>query len=136
MSAPWIGILIATVAAMAVGAAWYGGLAKPWLAAAGLDADEVKEGENPLMYAVAALAHLVMAWVLSGVIFHAAGGDGVSIGDGVISAFLAWLGFAAVPLVVTHRFQMRPWSLTLIDAGHYLAVLIVQGAILGWWMSG
>ena len=135
MSAPWIGILIATVAAMAVGAAWYGTLAKAWMTAAGLSAEAVKEGESPVIYAVAAAAHLVMAWVLSGVIFHAAGADGVSIGDGVVSAFLAWLGFAAVPLVVTHRFQMRPWSLTALDAGHYLAVLVVQGAILGWWMS-
>ena len=131
---PWTGILIATLAAMVIGAAWFGALAKPWMAAAGLDEARVKEGESPLLYLVAIIAHAVMAWVLSRIIFHAGGGS-VGIGDGLISGFLAWLGFAAMPLVVTHRFQLRPWSLTLIDAGHYLVVLLVQGAILGWWMS-
>jgi hypothetical protein len=31
---------------------------------------------------------------------------------------------------------MKPWSLTIIDAGHYLVVLLAQGAIIGWWGIG
>ena len=132
-STPWIGILIATVAAMAVGAAWYGALGNPWMRAAGVTREEVERGEGPALYALAALAHLVMAWAVAGLIFHIAPQGG--IGAGVAGAFFAWLGFAAVPLVVTHRFQMRPWTLTAIDAGHYLVLLLVQGAVLGWWMT-
>jgi hypothetical protein len=35
-------------------------------------------------------------------------------------------------MAVNYTFQRRPLVLTLIDAGHFLIVLIVMGAIIGW----
>ncbi|EFL89673.1 DUF1761 domain-containing protein [Ahrensia sp. R2A130] len=132
-SIPWIGVICATFATMLVGAGWYGGWAQSWMKAAGITEEQVNAGASPVLYIIAVIAHFVMAVVLSGVITHISPQGGIA--DGMFNGLLVWTGFSAVPLVVTHRFQMRPWSLTLLDAGHYLVVLLVQGAVLGWFMA-
>ena len=127
-----VAVLLAMVASMAIGAIWYSVLTKPWMAAAGFNAqqiDAVEKGGSPLVYVIAAISHLVMATVLAGLIGHL--GD-MNLWRGIVSALFVWSGFVATTMVVTHRFQMRPWSLTFIDAGHYLFALVAQGAIIGW----
>ena len=130
----WLGVAVATVAAMGIGAAWYGTFAKPWVEAAGFDENQrarVQANEDKSVYGIAALCNLVMAIALCA--FIAARGGGV--GTGFWTGLFAWLGFVATSTCVNHRFQFRPWALTAIDAGHFLAVLIVQGLILGWFLS-
>ena len=34
-------------------------------------------------------------------------------------------------IAVNHSFQMRLGTLTLIDGGHWLGVLLIQGALIG-----
>ena len=128
----YIAILVAMVASMAIGAGWYSTLGKPWIKAVGFSEEEVasiQKNGDPKIYVFAALAHLVMAYFLAGLIGHL--GE-VSLTSGAIAAFFVWIGFVVTPMVVNHRFQMRPWSLTIIDSGHYLLVLLAQGAIIGW----
>jgi len=128
----WIAIAIATLVSMGIGAAWYSSLAKPWIAANGFTDEQIKSVEandTPIIYVFAAISHLVMAFILSGVIIHA--GD-MTLGNGLLTAFLVWLGFVLTTMTVNHRFQFKPWSLTAIDSGHYLVVLLAQGAIIGW----
>ena len=60
----------------------------------------------------------------------------MSIRAGIISGFLLWLGFVITTMAVNHTFQGARRSLTLIDGGHWLGVLLIQGAILGWWGIG
>lgn len=43
-----------------------------------------------------------------------------------------WLGFVATTLAVNHTFQGAKKELTLIDGGHWLGVLLVQGLLIGW----
>ncbi len=127
-----VAVLLAMVASMAIGAIWYSVLAKPWISAVGFSKEEleaVENGGNPIIYVFAAISHLVMAIVLAGLIGHL--GD-MNLWRGIVSALFVWAGFVATSMVVNHRFQMKPWSLTIIDAGHYLFVLIAQGAIIGW----
>ena len=130
----WIAIAVAVVVSMAIGAAWYSGLAKPWIAANGFSEKQIADierNDQPWIYAVAALCHLIMAFILAGIIFHTSGAT-TDLGDGVLTAVLIWLGFVVTSMSVNHRFQLKPWSLTAIDAGHYLLVLLAQGAIIGW----
>ena len=127
-----VAVLLAMIAAMAVGAFWYSVLAKPWIAAVGFSKEEleaVENGGSPIIYVIAALSHLVMAIVLAGLIGHL--GE-ISLWRDLVSALFVWSGFIATSMIVNHRFQMKPWSLTIIDAGHYLFVLLAQGAIIGW----
>ncbi len=128
----WIAIVVATLVSMGIGAAWYSGLAKPWIAANGFTDEQIKSVEandTPIIYVFAAISHLVMAFILSGVIIHA--GD-MTLLNGLLTGFLVWLGFVLTTMTVNHRFQFKPWSLTVIDSGHYLVVLLAQGAIIGW----
>ncbi len=130
----WIAIFVATLASMAIGAGWYSGLAKPWIAANGFSQeqiDSIEANDTPMIYVIAAVCHLIMAFVLSGVIIHA-GGEQITLSDGLITSALVWLGFVVTTMSVNHRFQFKPWSLTVIDSGHYLLVLLAQGAIIGW----
>lgn len=114
------------VAGFIFGAGWYTVLGKPWMAAAGLDPETTKPGAGPMI--TAAIAQLVIAVVMAGVMFHA---DGLSLGGGLTCAALIWAGFVATTMTVNHRFQGKPWSLTIIDGGHWLGVLLVQGAVIG-----
>jgi hypothetical protein len=49
----------------------------------------------------------------------------------VISGFLVWLGFVITTMGVNHAFSGAKPMLTLIDGGYWLAVLIIQGAVIG-----
>ena len=134
----YLAVIIAAVAAWLAGAAWYGALDKPWVAAQGKTMEEFKaaraakhgspEGYAPFI--IAFLAELVMAWVLAGVVGHLGIGQ-VTLRNGLISALFMWLGFVVTTLAVNYAFGGRGLKLAAIDAGHWLLVLVVQGAIIG-----
>jgi hypothetical protein len=121
----YVAIVVAAVAGFAFGAVWYMALGKVWMAALGMT-EHPKPQPAPFLIAFA--AQLVMAWMLAGALGHL--GD-VSVVAGLITAALIWVGFIATTLVVNHRFQGAKWSLTLIDGGHWLGVLLVMGVVLG-----
>ena len=130
----WLAVGLATIVSMAIGALWYSVLTQRWIEACGFSPEQIasiEANDKPVIYLFAVISHLVMAVVLSGIIFHTAGA-GSTLGNGLVVGFLVWLGFVLTSMTVNHRFQFKPWSLTIIDAGHYLAVLLLQGAIIGW----
>ena len=91
-------------------------------------------GTVPWPFIISFVALLVMAWMLAGVLLHLArGGMVISVRAGVISGFFLWFGFVITTMAVNHAFHGAKRSLTLIDGGHWLGVLLIQGAILGWW---
>jgi hypothetical protein len=116
----YLAILAATVAAWIFGAVYYTALSKPWLAAAGITMAEMKRrqagGAGKLTsiapFILSFIAEIVMAWVLAGVLGHLGPGQ-VTIRNGLISALFLW------PM------------LTVIDAGHWLGVMLIMGAIVG-----
>ena len=79
---------------------------------------------------MAFIAELIMAWVLAGVIGHLGAGQ-VTLRNGVISAAFLWLGFMLTTMTVNNMFGMRKPMLTVIDAGHWLLVMLTMGAIIG-----
>jgi hypothetical protein len=95
----------AAVAAWLVGAAWYMALAKPWMSALGKSRDALMgpSGKpSPVPFVMSFLAERVMARVLA--------------------------GFVITSMTVNHRFGgARPMP-TVIDVGHWLAVLVIEGA--------
>ena len=122
----YLAILVAAITAFATGAVWYGILGNRWLAALGKTRDEIKP--TPLPFVIAFVAELIMAFVLAGIIGHM--GE-VTIHIGIMSALFVWAGFVATTVVVNNAYQGTPWSLPLIDAGHWLAVLLVMGLVIG-----
>ncbi len=125
-------IIFAAVAGFMFGALWYGLLGKKWMAAAFIDPEEMNNSglsslQKALPFIFAALANLTMAFILAGLIGHFT----VDLRHGLITAGFIWAGFILPTIVVNYGFQMRPAQLTLIDAGHWLGVLMVMGAIIG-----
>jgi len=121
----YIAVVVAAVAGFAFGAVWYMAVAKLWMAALGIT-EQPKP--KPAPFIIAFVAQLVMAWMLAGALGHL--GD-VSVLAGLITGALLWVGFVATTLVVNHRFQGAKWSLTLVDGGHWLGVLLIMGLVLG-----
>lgn len=124
-SVNWLGILGATVGGYVFGAIYYSVLSKPWMAAVEFT-ERPKPAPGPLITAF--VAQLVMATMLFGVVGHL--GD-VNPRRAIISALFIWVGFIVTTMIVNHRFQGAKWSLTMIDAGHWLGVLLVMAVILG-----
>ena len=122
----YLAVLVAAIAGFALGAGWYGALGKQWMAAAKVTRADLSTSKT--VFLIAAICQLVMAFLLAGVMGHL---GRVDVAGGLTIAFFLWLGFVATSMTVNHRFQGKGWALTAIDGGHWLAVLLVQGAIIG-----
>ena len=129
----YLAILLAGIAGYMFGAVYYGTLANAWLDALGKTKEEVMgpDGKgSKLPFVLAAIAALVMAFVLAGTIGHLGAGQ-VTLRNGIISGAFVWAGFIATTVTVNNAYQGQSFKLTMIDAGHWLGVLIIQGAVLG-----
>ena len=128
----WLAVLIAAVASFIAGAIWYGVLGRQWMTA--LDWSDAEKASNTRPPTVAMIvsfvAELAMAFVLAGVIGHLGPGN-ATIRNGIISGAFIWAGFVVTTLAVNNAYARRKPMLTVIDAGHWLLVLLVQGAVLG-----
>jgi Protein of unknown function (DUF1761) len=128
----YFAIIVAAIVSFMFGWLWYGVLlSKSWMAAAGKSEAEIKaQGASPAPFVIAFVAQFVMAWVLAGLIGHVGSGQ-VTFKIGMITAALIWIGFVITTLAVNHAFQGAKRSLTVIDGGHWLGVLLLQGGIIG-----
>jgi hypothetical protein len=134
----YLAILVAAVAAWIFGAVYYTALSKPWLAAVGITLEEMKrrqaEGVGKLKsmfpFILSFIAEIVMAWVLAGVLGHLGPGQ-VTIRNGLISALFLWFGFILTTIATNNAYPGRKPMLTVIDAGHWLGVMLIMGAIIG-----
>lgn len=133
----YLAVIVATVAGWLAGAVWYGVLAKPWTGAHGKTIEQHKAEQAALKgtphawlpFVLAFLAELVMAYVLAGMVGHL---GAVTIRSAVISGLFVWAGFMATTMLVNNAFAGRRYVLTLIDAGHWLLVVVVMGVVIGW----
>ncbi|MBU1174183.1 MAG: DUF1761 domain-containing protein [Alphaproteobacteria bacterium] len=125
----WLGIILATIASMALGMAWYMGLSKQWMAALGKTAEDIKAGGTVSPFVWAAAAQFVMAYFIAkltpAVMGELTWVTGLAMGAHV------WVGFIITAMVLNHRYQGQKWALTLIDGLYLLGVVLVQGVVLG-----
>lgn len=131
-SVNWLAIIVAAIASMALGFAWYMVLANQWMAALGKTREQIMAGpgsNQATPFIIAALMQLVMAYSLALFIPRLMGAT--TIGNGLIVAFHAWLGFVITSMIINHRYQGSKWGLTVIDGGYLLGVLLVQGLVIG-----
>lgn len=132
----WTAVLLATTAAWVFGAAYYSILGKAWLAAQGKTKESIKaETAGKSAWAKIApffasyFAELVMAAVVWGLLFHS---SMRGVWPGVIMGVLCWFGFVHMTIAVNNVYAFRDRRLTFIDSGHWLGVLVIIGAIVGW----
>ena len=123
-------ILAAAVAGFLFGGAWYGILSKQWMAAIDKTMEDIQKTGMLVPMLISGVCLLVMAWVLAGIMGHLGPGQ-ITVRNGVISGAFCWLGFVATTIATNHAYQGAKRSLTLIDAGHWLGVMLIIGAIVG-----
>jgi hypothetical protein len=126
ISVNYLAVIIAAAAGFAVGFGWYGLLGKIWMEALGKKKTDMKP--SPMPFIIAAVALLVMAWMLAGLMGHL---NDVTVKGGVTTAFFVWIGFVLTTVGVNQAFQGLKPVATAIDVGHWLAVLLIMGAIIG-----
>jgi hypothetical protein len=129
-SVNWLAIIVATVVSMALGFGWYMVLGRQWMAALGRTREQIGgQGNAATPFVIAALMQLVMAYFLALLMPKVMGAT--SVADGLVLGFWLWLGFVITSMIINHRYQGAKWSLTLIDGGYLLGVLLVQGLVIG-----
>ena len=132
----YTGILLAAVAAWIFGAIYYTALGKPWLAAQGKTMEQCKAeqaGKSKLTmylpFLLSFVGAVLMGVTLYGILTHI---GAFTARAGAISGAFCWLGFVLTTVAINNAYQGRRWSLTAIDATHWLFVLIIICAIVGW----
>jgi hypothetical protein len=126
----YLAVVIAAVAAFVFSGIYYRVVGDAWMKAIGFNKKSMakKSMRTPLL--IAAIADLIMAWVLAGLIAHLGPGQ-VTVQNGIVSGAFVWLGFVATTIAVNYAFGMRKPMLSVIDTAHWLAVLVIMGAIIG-----
>lgn len=124
----WLAVILATVASMALGFGWYMALSKQWLAASGRKAEDI-DAKDVAPFIWSAAVQFVMAYFLALLTPVLTGAT--TVGNGLLVAAHMWFGFVLTSMIMNHRYQGRPWSLTAIDGGYLLCALLLQGIVIG-----
>lgn len=130
----YLSVGMATLAGYVVGAIYYTVLGKAWAKAAKLDPAATKMRYSPFIISFVAefVLAVVLYMVLDDITFAGTFSEDFDLKASLAWAVILWSGFVAVPLVVNHRYQGSGWALTVIDGIHWLLVLVVMGAVIGW----
>lgn len=119
-------VLAAAAVGFGTGAVWYGIFGQPWMKAMGLTRDQLKP--TPMPYVVAAIGNVLVAFVFANLVGGGMITDWVS---GLLTGFMLWLGFTVSFMALNNAFAGRPISLTIIDGGHALLNICLQGVVIG-----
>jgi len=125
-----LNVIVAGIAAFAVGAVWYMRLSAQWVAASGVVTDDTGEPANrsdPLPYITGLLGAIICAGMMRHV-FELSNID--TIGKGLISGLGIGL-FLVTPWIATfYMFAGRARSLILIDGGYATLGCTAMGIVL------
>jgi len=131
MAINYLAVVIATLAGFGLGAVWYLVFSRAWLQALGKTEAELKRDQGAakaLPFIIALVALFIMAWMLAGLMGHL---GQVSLRGGILTGLFVWTGFVITTMGVNHAFSGANSRLTLIDGLHWLAVLVLMGAVIG-----
>ena len=127
----WLAILAAAVAGFVVGGLWYGPLfGKAWMKARGLSAEELKSGANMgKIFGATFVLNLIAAFMLDHLYWTY--DAPVGLHHSLVIAGIIGVGFIATSIGVNYLFSRLPRALFLIDAGYWIVMYLVMGAIFG-----
>jgi hypothetical protein len=127
-------VLVAAIAAFALGALWYSPVlfGRAWVRAHGFTEEKIAQMRSSAgrAYAVSFACQLVMAVALSILIGRM---DVTMLRGGVKLGALLGIGFAAPIGLTANVFSDKRLSAWVIDAGYQIASLILMGVILVAW---
>ncbi|MEM6326610.1 MAG: DUF1761 domain-containing protein [Bacteroidota bacterium] len=124
----WIAVFVATGAAFALGAVWYGPLlfGKRWQALVGITDEEIQTSNVAGIYGGAFVLQAIAVIVLTVLIAPEA-----SMGEGALTGLGVGAAWVATAMGVTSLFARTPFALYLINAGYHVAYYTIAGAVIG-----
>ena len=129
-----LAVLVAAVAAFALGALWYSPvlLGKPWMAAIGTTEEEIKSSGRsmPLVFGLTFLAWLLTAYVRAHIVDYAVA---TTVSGGLQTGFWIWLGFMLTYEAIHGLFEDRDVRLHFINSGYHLVAILIMGGVLAAW---
>jgi hypothetical protein len=132
----FLGIGVAALAAWIFGAVYYTTLGKAWMAAQGktVESCKIENADKSTLAKIAPfilsfIGALIMGFVLYGILVHM---GNFTLRAGAISGAFCWFGFVLTTVTINNAYGGRKTMLTVIDSAHWLGVLVVIGAIVGW----
>lgn len=131
----YVAVLVAALASIVLGFAWYGPLfGKQWMAMMGFTKESIDAAKKKGMaktYVLMAVGSLVMAYVLAhALVFASAYTKTVGVSAGLMVGFWNWLGFVMPVKMGDQLWGGKPWMLLVLDGGYYLVSLCAMGVIL------
>ena len=128
MHNPIIAILAAALAGWVFGAIWYGALGKAWQRARGLDPESCKDQK---MTVAPMVVSFLAAVVMSAVLYQLLSNLGVlGVGPAALAGLTIGAGFLLTSTLVNNMFQQKPFTLTVIDGGHWVLAVVVEAVVL------
>jgi Protein of unknown function (DUF1761) len=129
----YLAILVAAVACFLFEAAWYSYFMQAWLNGIGRTREWLMSaaGYNPaLQYGTALVMAALMATAISCVVQLT--GPQTAF-RGIKAGALLWAGFELTTISTEYVFEVRPFSLLLVNGGYWLFGMMLMGAIVGAW---
>lgn len=126
----WLSVVVATVAAFAVGSLWYSPLmfTKIWQKEVKLSDEDIKNANMGMIFGSAFVLNFIAAIVLEMFL-----GPEASLFAGLMAGVLVALAWIGTALGTNYLFARKSFRLFLIDAGYFLVYYAVMGIILGAW---
>lgn len=129
-------VLLATVAAMLVGAAYYHPkvLGAAWMKAIGHTPESVGKGPKPWVYPLIIVCAFGTAWVLAGATWISLQFYGGSfLLNALVTGWILFLGFTLARVVVHDAFDPRGFRVTGHTALNELLVITAMAVVIGVW---
>jgi hypothetical protein len=126
----WISVVIATVAAFAIGGLWYSPVlfGKAWQTEIKLSTDDLRKTNMAMIFGLSFVLNFISAVVLEMFI-----GKNSTMTFGLIAGLLVGIAWIATSLGVNYLFARKSFRLFLIDAFYFIVYFAVMGVILGAW---
>jgi hypothetical protein len=130
----YLAVVVATVAAFALGGIWYSPLlfAKMWVSAHGFSEQQVKAMQKSAGKAYG--VSLVCQWLIALAMAVFVGYLHLDhLSQGLKLGLLAWGGFALPLGLMANMFSDKRIMVLFIDTGYQLVYLLIMGAIITSW---
>ena len=127
----WLAVIVGAVAFWLWGAVWFMLLKGPYTAAVGFTPDQMASGgKDPMPYILSFIAALVLSF---GTAVALADSNQPGARHGIeFGIFMGIIVFATNYLSI-NAYQMKPYSLWLIECGYVVIGMAIVGAIIGGW---
>lgn len=131
----WLAVIVAAVAAFALGGVWYSpiGFVKPWLRLLGKTQEEMAAGMSPVQAMSSQAVQQIVTTIAMAAIVSWSGAGNVL--EGAWVGVIAGVGLIAADGLKLVFFEGRKFQLYLINAGYSSLAVVIMGAILGAWDS-